>query len=516
MDKTYRMSKYVLDNYTVKNLVVCIGIMDAVKFIDYGGSVTDGLHYKITDGFFPAFYSKYLFAHPKYGMTKIDYYNNHKSYLPKFFDVFDTDTGAYDDRLVNIEHIGGLDEYIQAKPAFKKENRYNPASQLKNIDKCVDRIAEIKYMCVEKDVNFTLVFMPSYYELIEQLDMTRVAIFYNKLAAVSDFWDFFLSSASCEPRYFQDFMHARTALGAMAFAKAYGDESVYVPEDFGFYVTAENNWDYAGDFWVRRSEAAPEPGQAAQFKALVYKNIDSNGVSNENNISPARFEEHMKALSEAGYNAISVQNIIDFVEKGAALPENPVLITFDDGYLSVYDHAYPVLKKYGMKAAVFTIGVSMGTDKYRNTDIVDMSYLGWDEAKRMTDSGVFEIGSHSYDMHLYPPFEPNPESCRDGMARLPGESEKDYIAALRQDIESYINLYEQKMGKRLEIFSFPSGKYNNYIEVLLCEYGIKATFTLKDGENEILKGLPQSLYGLNRCTVSGAMSADDLLRLLES
>jgi len=513
MEKTYFTSKYVLENYEVKNLVICVGIMDLVNFKKYGDSVTDGLHAKITGDSIIPFYAKYLFANPKYGMSKIDYYDNYNTYLPKFFDVFSTKTGAYDDRVVDIEHIGSLDAYLESKPAFKTENRYNPASKFPYIDECVDRIADIKNICDEKGVDLKVVFMPSYYELCVQLNMTRVAIFYNKLAQVTDFWDFFLSSASTDPRYFQDYMHIRNALGAMAISRVYGDENVYIPEDFGFYVTSENNAEYAGEFWNRLAEVQPEPDRTTTLDILMYHHI-SDAAGSNTIISAERFEEHLKALTDAGYNTVSVSDIIDFVEKGTALPEKALLLTFDDGYQSNYDYAFPILQKYNMKALVSPIGISMGTDKYRATNITDLPYFGWDEAREMEKSGIFEIGAHTYDMHLYPPAEPDPETCRQGVLQLADETEEEYITALRYDIEKFIEIYKENMGTTPTAFAFPYGKNEKLAEALLAEYGYKITFTTESGQNEIIKGLPQSLYGLNRYTVSGAMTGEDLINLI--
>ena len=513
MEKTYLAAKYVLNNFEVKNLVVCVGIMDAVNFKKYGDSATETLHADVTGEFAPAFYSKFLFANPKYGTSKLDYKQNYDTYLPKFFDIFDTRTGSYDDRVVDIEHIGGLEAYLEAKPAFLPENKYNPASRLPHIDDCVDRIADTKALCDVLGVDFKLIFMPSYYYLCEQLDLTRVAIFYDKLAGVCDFWDFFLSSASTEPRYFQDYMHIRNALGAMALARVYGDDSMYIPEDFGFLVTRENHAEYDGAFWDRLEDVAPEPGHTAKLDILAYHHIaDSEG--SDTTISPGRFDEQMSALLGAGYNTVSVGQILDFVERGIALPEKAVLITFDDGYLSNYEFALPILEKYGMKALVSPIGISMGTDRYRDTDLVDLPYFGWEEAQEMIGSGVFELGCHTYDMHIYPPAEPDPDSCRQGITRLPGESEQDYIAALRSDIETFFYIYENNLGELPVAFAFPYGKHEQTAEAILLDYGFKITFTTQPGANEIIKGLPQSLYGLCRYTASGAWSGGELLDIL--
>ena len=516
MKKTYMMAKYVLDNYEVKNLVLCVGIMDGVNWGKYGNSLTDGLHANITGDSKLLFYLKYLFANPKYGMTKIDYKNNYDTYLPKFFDIFNAKTGAYDTRVVDIEHIGTIEDYLEAKPMFLRENRYNPAAHFPRIEECVEKIGELKKICDEKGTDLKLIFMPSYYELCVQLNLTRVAIFFDKLVEVCDFWDFFLSSASMEPRYFQDFMHIRNDLGRMALARVYGDTSVYIPEDFGVHVTKENSAEHNGDLWHRLAAVAPEPGLTANLEILMYHHIDDELKPSKTVVSRERFEEHLAALGQAGYTAVSAGDLLDFVERGKPLPEKAVMITFDDGYLSNYEHALPILAKYGMKALVSPVGISMGSDKYRNTDrYTELPHFGWEQAREMAESGVFEIGAHSYDMHLYPPAEPEPEACREGVLRMPRETESHYIAALREDIGTFVRDYEQGMGSRPLVYAYPYGKYEKLADAMILEYGFKISFITEAGRNEIIKGLPQSLYRLLRYTVSGEMSGEDLVTLLE-
>jgi len=246
----------------------------------------------------------------------------------------------------------------------------------------------------------------------------------------------------------------------------------------------------------------------------MYHHLDESDGS-DYVITPERFGEHMAALSGAGYNFVSMGELIGYVERGTALPDKALLITFDDGYLSNYDKAAPILEKYNIKAAFFLVGAFIGTDEYRGAGIPTMPYLGWETAREMARSDLFEIGSHTYDLHLVPEFEKGPGYIRQGVLPLPGEPEDDYIAVFRHDTEAFIIEYEKNLGDRPQAFSFPYGKYTKLAEALLAEYGFKITFTTQPGPNEIVKGLPQSLYGLNRYTVSGAMSGDDLLKLLE-
>ena len=96
----------------------------------------------------------------------------------------------------------------------------------------------------------------------------------------------------------------------------------------------------------------------------MYHHLDDE-VTNSSVITPERFEEHLAALKDAGFNAITLHQLAAYVEKGEELPDNPVVITFDDGYSSNYELAYPLLKKYDMAATINVIGVSVGAEIYR-------------------------------------------------------------------------------------------------------------------------------------------------------
>ncbi|MBR2038566.1 MAG: polysaccharide deacetylase family protein, partial [Lachnospiraceae bacterium] len=77
--------------------------------------------------------------------------------------------------------------------------------------------------------------------------------------------------------------------------------------------------------------------------------------------------------------------LADYVENGTMLPEKPVLLTLDDGYENNYTNAFPLLKKYNMKAVISLIGKDMR--------------LNENQLKEKHDSGLVEIGNHTYDLH---------------------------------------------------------------------------------------------------------------------
>ena len=77
---------------------------------------------------------------------------------------------------------------------------------------------------------------------------------------------------------------------------------------------------------------------------LLYHKMSSSS-ENSLTIRPETFEQHLLFLQESGYHTISFEQLLAFRENGSPLPEKPVMITFDDGYVNNGELAYPLLKK---------------------------------------------------------------------------------------------------------------------------------------------------------------------------
>ncbi len=92
---------------------------------------------------------------------------------------------------------------------------------------------------------------------------------------------------------------------------------------------------------------------AKAVPVLMYHHVSPNpGLVT---VSPATFRHHMKTIAEAGYTTISADDFLGFLLKRLDLPEKSVLITFDDGFLDNYVHAYPVLRELGLKSTLFAV-----------------------------------------------------------------------------------------------------------------------------------------------------------------
>ena len=119
----------------------------------------------------------------------------------------------------------------------------------------------------------------------------------------------------------------------------------------------------------------------------------------------------------------------------------------------------------------------------------------------MHDSGLFEIGNHTYKMHQFKP--------RFGIAKTSSESEEDYKKALSNDILKLENKLQQECGFTSQVFAYPFGKYSKESENILRDIGFKAFLTCNEGINKVCKGDPTVLSHLKRINRTGLLSTEE-------
>ena len=500
---------YLLEHYEVKNLVVNV-YLDNAK--DYN-TLPDPLRSytmpaQTTGESSAAFLAKYLFMDPRHSLDKLTaWYED--TYLPQSFDVFDAETGAYDKSARDAEAIGDMDAYLESYPVFANYPEATNSTNEEAISGTLDALAHIRDLCAEKGVNFLVLCAPVYADYLDYYDWDQVADFYTRLAEVTPYWDFSYSSVSFEPRYFYDETHFRNCVGEMSLARVFGDDSIYIPEDFGVYVTQDNVQAHLEDM----AQAAPlaEESYTANVPVLMYHHIDEEG-NDDVNISSELFEAQMAALAEEGYTAVFPDDLAAYVYEGKALPDKPVVITFDDGYLSNYEYAWPILEKYGMKATIFVIGSTIGnTEHYKDTDYPITPHFSYEQGAEMVASGVISIQSHTYDMHQWAPYEDS-DQPRENILALEGESEEDYRSLLSADCQKIRQVIQEGMGEAsVHVMAYPSGQFDTLSQVTLLENGFDITFTTQVGSNTLIKGQPQSLLGLHRYNMNESVSVEQML-----
>lgn len=495
-----QMGLYVLEHYEVKNLVVSMYIHCAEVYHTEPNPLTYGMPCK-ADGSNPIlYYGKYLFASPKYGMEKLKAWRS-DPYLQQPYRVFDQQTGAYDKSRRDAEPIGSLENYLSRSAYSVFQNYPTGTGSISYLQPCMDSLTRLRDACAQKGVTFTVVCPPMYGQYLEQFSQKDQEAFYNALAEVTDYWDFSLSSASFDPRFFYDETHFRNDLGTMCLARMFEDPEVYVPQGLGRYVT---NGSIPG---APHGSKADERTYTAEVPVLLYHHLAETGEGTDI-ISLNRFRSHMDALRENGYTTVFFEDLQAYVQSGTPLPEKPVVITFDDGYESNYTMAYPLLKEYGMKATIFTIGVSMGKDTYKDTNQPMNPHFSLEQAAEMEASGLIDIQSHGYNMHEVVGRDQDP--VRKGLLQKEGESEADYLAYLHKDFEQIT----QAIGKTPTVFAYPYGATAELPAVVLHQQGIYSTVTTVEKSNILVQGLTQSLLEMGRFYMTEAVTAQQLLELL--
>ena len=237
---------------------------------------------------------------------------------------------------------------------------------------------------------------------------------------------------------------------------------------------------------------------------LMYHQVRNSDLGKDV-ISPYEFESDLKYLSEQKYNTITMTQLIDYVYNGTELPQNPIILTFDDGLLSTYKYAFPLLQKYDVKIVLSIIGKS--TDDFSKVmdNNVNYSHLTWDLIQDMQNSGLVEIQNHSYNMHMISHY-------RYGCCQMSNEPLCDYEQVLAADVMELQDRAQSILNYTPNTFTYPYGRYNDNTESLLKKLGFKATLTATFGVNVVSKDSPDTLFGLKRICRSHNQSLDKLLK----
>lgn len=506
-----KIADYLIEHYEVKHLVLNVYLDNGFTYDDETDRLTRNLHY-LTDPDTSAlsFYTRYLFCDPRYGFAKLKNLRNDRL-LPQSFDVFNEVTGEYDKRVRDVEPIGSMDTYLEAYPVFADYPKTGDFV-LGQTENCMKSVAAIKERCEAAGVELVVVAAPVYIDYFQNFQAEDVANFYASLAKVTDFWDFSCSSVSCEPRYFYDATHFRNAVGSMIAARIAGDDSVYIPDDFGTYVTADTPSSYFSE--VLQATVLPDETVSRDVPVLMWHNLAEES-SGDMTISVDTFRAQIEALHEAGFKTVSLQQLYDYVHFGTELPEKPIVLTFDDGYFSNYEYAFPILQEYDMQATIFAIGVSVGKDTYKDTDHAMTPHFGADEAREMVDSGLISVQSHTFDMHQWPPFEDGNAQVRETLLPFDGEADAGYEAAVEADFAESRELLESITGQPVNALAFPEGAYVTLTQDALRNAGAELTFTTVRAVNTVVKGLPQSLCAMPRFGMTESTDMTALVAELE-
>lgn len=121
-------------------------------------------------------------------------------------------------------------------------------------------------------------------------------------------------------------------------------------------------------------------------------------------VTTKTFVQFLDWLKGTGWQAISLDDVSAAARGLRRLPDKAILLTFDDGYRSLYTRVFPLMKAYRYPAVASLVGSWMedgadGTVLYGDKKVPRSNFISWDEAREMQASGLIEFASHSYDLH---------------------------------------------------------------------------------------------------------------------
>lgn len=507
--------KYLIDHYEVKNIVLNLGISELEKYNNETTDEKEELHAEVSGKPLMNFYLKYLTLNPSYSFEKIQaYISRDLMDKPNKYDVFLPQTGVYNKTKRDTENIPNINDYISqiGSNSFRNYDKF----QTSKADKCLESIQRISDYCKAKDINLKVISSPNYDSELHAFNLEKVKDYWIRLSRITDFWNFSgYNEISKDPRYFYDSVHFRNLAGQMMLGKIFNDKDIYYPENFGVYMTKDNANELCNKILTPNNGftsclLSEKNTETVKVPILMYHHIvKDNESKNSATVSISKFRNDMEEIKRAGYTAIFVKDLISYVDGVAKLPEKPIAITFDDGYKSNYDYAFPILKELNMKATISIIGWSVGRDKRINSNEPILPHFNYQEALEMLQSGVIDIQSHSYNLH-----ESTDKYPRRGSDIISNETTKDYCNVLVKDNEMEVKSMEENLKISPTVFTYPYGLSNILSEQIYKDLGYRATVVIGNKVSKIQKGNPYTLYGLNRIDVSEDISGEKLVEMI--
>jgi peptidoglycan/xylan/chitin deacetylase (PgdA/CDA1 family) len=216
----------------------------------------------------------------------------------------------------------------------------------------------------------------------------------------------------------------------------------------------------------------PVVDQTAQVLIFCYHRLVDKIRYPGTEITPAAFEAQMKELKDKGITVISMQDLLAWKRSEKSIPPRCAVVTFDDGWKSQYEVAWPMMKKFGYPFTLFiyTEGVRGGT-------LGGGEAITWEQLADMRDNGV-DIQAHSAthqdlrEGHSVMVIEPGGKRSR---KKLTGA---DYEKWVQNEVVGCKELLEQRLGIKVNCYAVPFGNYNEHVKELARNAGYEAMFTV--------------------------------------
>ncbi|PLX46323.1 MAG: hypothetical protein C0609_00915 [Deltaproteobacteria bacterium] len=202
---------------------------------------------------------------------------------------------------------------------------------------------------------------------------------------------------------------------------------------------------------------APTALAFADVRILLYHRVGDSRYPSTN-VDKETFRLQMRYLADEGYAVITTRALEEHLLNGAKIPERAAVIHFDDGFLSVYENAYPILREFGYPFAIFI--------PTRALDKSYGDYMSWDMVSELAGEGV-EFGVHGMD-HL-----------RLGLPK-DGDTPKAYSERIASELGGGMERF-RALNLAPRWVAYPYGEYNQEVMESARKLGYELGFAQDPG-----------------------------------
>lgn len=231
----------------------------------------------------------------------------------------------------------------------------------------------------------------------------------------------------------------------------------------------------------------PPPPEEVHVPILMYHYIselppDADRYRVDLTVPPDRFNEQLQYLKTQGYNTIKLVDIYNALSIGKPLPENPIVLTFDDGYKDAYTNVLPLLQAYGFTAEFFLLATPAHYEAPH--------YLSWNDVRVMADSGLsmqahgrdhYDLTNRNYDFLVY------------------------QILGAKEAVQAH-------SGQDVTFFCYPSGRYDDDTQAVVASAGYLGALTTEWGAIQRL----DNRYTWPRIRIKGTWTLDTFASIMAS
>jgi biofilm PGA synthesis lipoprotein PgaB len=228
---------------------------------------------------------------------------------------------------------------------------------------------------------------------------------------------------------------------------------------------------------------------------ICYHDV-GGAVNNEYSVTKETLMNHFSYLKANGYHPISLDQYIAYTKEGVQLPEKPVMLTFDDGYISFYNEVFPLLKQYNYPAVFAIVGSWL---EYAPSDLGKL--VSWQQLRELDASGLVTIASHSFRSHHFTVINPQGDhgeflsalTYDNGRYEITDEFHK----RVYDDLEQSQQQFQKELGHTVKGLVWPYGEYNLPDIEIAKQNGFESMLGLGGGINVIgQKGLVEARRGI--------------------